>query len=124
MGWGRERSASAGPYRAAGPAICWTQIPVGRSRHRATTRGGGSGRTTPNGYGPAQISGGPERLVGHGYTPVSEQVLDVSKAQREPVIEPDGVADNLRWEAMTTVVRLTAVHPGILSERRSSCQYC
>src|SRR4051812_4962352 len=32
-----------------------------------------------------------------------EQLFDVTMAQVEPEVQPDGVADDLRWEAMATI---------------------
>jgi hypothetical protein len=42
----------------------------------------------------------PDRLVGDGYASFSQYQLDVTQAQAEDVIQPDGVADDLGGEPM------------------------
>ena len=52
----------------------------------------------------------PDRLPGDENTPFSEQIFDISVAQVESVVEPDGIADDVRWES----VALVGVHGLIL----------
>lgn len=57
------------------------------------------------------------RLVCHGDPTLGEQVLDVAKAEVEPVVQPHGVTDDLRREAVSSVAR----HPGTVPDWRSTC---
>ena len=42
-------------------------------------------------------------LVGDDDPPFSQQILDISKAERETMVEPDGVADDFSWETMFSI---------------------
>ena len=44
-----------------------------------------------------------DRLVADTNPTLGEQVFDVTMAQVEAEVQPDGVADDFRWEAMTAV---------------------
>jgi hypothetical protein len=46
---------------------------------------------------------GSDRLVRDGDSSLREQVLDIAKAECEPMIEPNGMADDFRWEPMTSI---------------------
>ena len=43
------------------------------------------------------------RLVGHNDGTLRKQIFDVSQAQRKPMIQPDCVTDDFRWEAMPSI---------------------
>ena len=43
------------------------------------------------------------RLVGHDDAPLGEEIFGVAEAQTEPVVEPDGVADDLGWKSIAVV---------------------
>jgi hypothetical protein len=44
----------------------------------------------------------------------SQEILDISEAQAEAMIEPDGVTDDLRRKSVSVVVECMAVHlPGL-----------
>ena len=45
------------------------------------------------------------RLVGHDDATLGEQFLDITRAEREAAVQPDGVADDRGREAMALVVR-------------------
>src|SRR2546427_10453371 len=45
----------------------------------------------------------PNRLVGYGDAPLSEEIFGIAEAQTEPVVEPDGVTDDLRRESVAVV---------------------
>ena len=66
---------------------------------------------------PAPVADG---LVGDGDSTLRQEVLDVSEAQAEPVVQPDGVADDLGWEPMTAVAGCRAVHLATLPPMGSS----
>ena len=34
---------------------------------------------------------------------LSEKVLDIAKAQSEPMVQPDGMADDLGWKAVASI---------------------
>ena len=42
-------------------------------------------------------------LVGDDDPPFSQQIFDISIAEREPVVEPNGTTDDFTWEPMTLV---------------------
>ena len=46
----------------------------------------------------------------HPDPPLRQEILDVSKAQTEPVVEPNGMADDLRWKPVATVAGCAVVH--------------
>ncbi len=58
---------------------------------------------------------GSNGFVGYGDAPLSEKVLDVAKAQREPMVQPDGVADDFGWEAVASI---QGFHRSIVAHRR------
>jgi hypothetical protein len=43
----------------------------------------------------------PDRLPADRYTSFGEQVLDNSRAEREAVVDPNRIGDDLAWEAVT-----------------------
>ena len=43
----------------------------------------------------------PNRLVGHGDAPLSDEIFGIAEAQTEPVVEPDGLTDDVRWESVS-----------------------
>jgi hypothetical protein len=54
-----------------------------------------------------------DRLIGDGDTSLRKQILHIAKAECEPMIEPDGMADNFRGEPMTLISRF---HPFIVAQ--------
>ena len=44
----------------------------------------------------------PYALVGNIEAPLGKQILHISKAQSEPGVEPNGVANDVRWKAVTS----------------------
>ncbi len=42
----------------------------------------------------------PYALVGNIEAPLGKQILHISKAQSEPGVEPNGVANDVRWKAV------------------------
>ena len=49
---------------------------------------------------PAPESNG---FVGYGDATFSEKVLDIAKAQSEPMLQPDGMADDLGWKPVASI---------------------
>ena len=49
---------------------------------------------------PAPESNG---FVGYGDATLSEKVLDIAKAQSEPMVQPDGMADDVGWKAVAAI---------------------
>ena len=45
--------------------------------------------------GPEPVAPGPDRLLGHLDTTFEHQLRHVAQAQREPVLQPDAMADDL-----------------------------
>ena len=43
-------------------------------------------------------------LVRNTDASLSKQVFDISKAQREPMVQPDGMADDFSWETMPSIL--------------------
>jgi hypothetical protein len=52
----------------------------------------------------------PDRLVGHHNPAFQHHLLDLTEAEREPVIQPDTVADDLRRKAESPVRQRTDGH--------------
>ena len=46
---------------------------------------------------------GSNGFVGYGDATLSEKVLDIAKAQSEPMVQPDGMADDLGWKAVASI---------------------
>ena len=46
----------------------------------------------------------PNCLVRNTDVSLSKQILDVSKAQCEPMVQPDSVADDFRWKTMPSIL--------------------
>ena len=44
-----------------------------------------------------------DRFVGDKDSSLCKQVFCVSKAQREPMVQPNGVTDDFRWKAMPSI---------------------
>ena len=55
-----------------------------------------------------------DRLVGDGDAALGEQILSISKAQAEAMVESDRVADNLGRKPVTAVAWHLAHHPSTL----------
>ena len=56
---------------------------------------------------PAPLTDG---FVGDRNPALRQQILHVAKAQAEPVVQPDGVADDLWWKPVAPVARCDGVH--------------
>ena len=53
----------------------------------------------------------PNRFVGHRDPTLREQVLRIAETQAESVIQPHGVADDVRRKSVTDVTEVWHVHP-------------
>jgi len=58
-------------------------------------------------------------LVGHLNTALGKKILDVAEAQRESVIEPDRIADDLWREPVAVIASLMFAHPASVPDGRS-----
>ena len=56
----------------------------------------------------------PNRFVRHDDAAFGQQILDIPEAQAVSVIQPDGVADDFRRQAMPKIAGSSNVHPGIV----------
>jgi len=52
-----------------------------------------------------------DRFSGYSDTPFGEQVFDIAMAEIEPVVEPDGITDDVGWKS----VALIGIHQLILA---------
>jgi hypothetical protein len=52
----------------------------------------------------------PNGLVGHGDTPLGQEILGISEAQTETVVQPDGMTDDRRWKSVSVVAGPKARH--------------
>ena len=52
----------------------------------------------------------PNRLVGHGDAPLSEEIFGIAEAQSETMVQPDGMTDDLRRESVAVVAGGRARH--------------
>ena len=48
----------------------------------------------------------PDGFVGNDNSALCQEILDISEAQAEAMVEPDGVADDLRRESVSSVARV------------------
>ena len=46
---------------------------------------------------------GSNGFVGYGDATLGEKVLHIAKAQSEPTVQPDGMADDLGWKAVASI---------------------
>ena len=46
---------------------------------------------------------GSNGFVGYGDATLCEKVLDIAKAQSEPMVQPDGMTDDLGWKAVASI---------------------
>ena len=58
---------------------------------------------------------GSNRFVGYGDATLSEKVLDIAKAESEPMVQPNGMADDFGWKAMASI---QGSHRSIVADRR------
>ena len=56
----------------------------------------------------------PNGFVRHDDAACGEQILDIPEAQTVSVVQPDGVADDVRWKAVPKVAGSTRMHLGIV----------
>lgn len=59
-------------------------------------------------------------LVGDFDTALGKQILDIAETQAESVIEPDCVADDLRWKSVTMVAWFAFAHHRSVPDGRST----
>ncbi len=57
---------------------------------------------------------GSNGFVGYGDATLSEKVLDIAKTQREPMVQPNRVTDDLGWKAVTSI---QGFHRSIVADR-------
>jgi hypothetical protein len=62
----------------------------------------------------------PDGLIGDDYPTLSEPILDITKAEAESMIEPNGLADDFRREAVAPVRDLVSCHVPSLTAARST----
>ncbi len=55
----------------------------------------------------------PNGFVRHDDAAFGQQILDIPEAQTVSVIQPDGVADDVRRKAMPKVAGSTSMHPAL-----------
>ena len=58
---------------------------------------------------------GSNGFVGYADATLREKVLDISKAQSEPMVQPDGMADDFEWKAVASI---QGFHRSIVADRR------
>ena len=61
-----------------------------------------------------------DRLVGDCNASFHEQILDIPKAEAEPVIDPDCMTDDFTRISVSVIRRSSALHPAILAGIGSS----
>ena len=65
---------------------------------------------SPRGVEPERQTPTPDRLLRHGGAPWGEEILDIAETEAEAVVEPDGVTDDLRRKAISTIAGQVAGH--------------
>ena len=61
-----------------------------------------------------------DALVGDDDPPLCQEIFDISEAQAEAVVEPNGMADDLRREPVSAVAGCVAIHPASLPDTPST----
>jgi len=64
----------------------------------------------------------PNGLIGDDDAPLGQQKFNISKAEAEYVIQPDGMGDEFGWKPMTIVRVGRALHPVSLAGPQPECQ--
>src|SRR4029077_11575778 len=59
---------------------------------------------------PEPVAPGPDRLIGHVDTTFEHQLLHVAEAQREPVVQPDAMTDDLGRKPEPLIRRACSGH--------------
>jgi hypothetical protein len=62
----------------------------------------------------------PNGFVANGYITLSEKVLDISDAEIEPIVKPNGMLNDRSWGSMSFI---DVVHRNMLPEGHLICQY-
>ena len=52
---------------------------------------------------PKSIAPLPNGFIGNLYTTLCQKIFDVAETETEPVVQPNGVANDFRWESMTVI---------------------
>ena len=52
----------------------------------------------------------PNRLVGDRHASLREEILSIAEAEAESIVEPDRVADDVRWESISVIAGGLAPH--------------
>ena len=52
----------------------------------------------------------PNRLVGDRYASLREEIFSIAEAEAESIVEPDRVADDVRWESISVIAGRLAPH--------------
>ena len=60
----------------------------------------------------------PDRLVRDRHAAFGEEILDVPKAKRESMVQPDSVLDDVRWETAAVAQGFRCFHPCSVTEVR------
>jgi hypothetical protein len=80
-------------------------------------------RPAPPAQSPHAAHPAPNGLVGDHNAALRQQILDVTKAQREPEIEPDRLSDDFGWEPGSLVADF--LHPlGFLTASEAASPNC
>ena len=53
-------------------------------------------------------------IVGYGDAPLREKVFDVAKAESEPMVQSNGMADDFGWKAVTSI---QGFHRSVVADR-------
>ena len=61
---------------------------------------------TPSKVGSEFPAPSPDGFIGNNSPAFGEEIFDITEAQAETVIDPDGVADDFRWKTVSVVTRL------------------
>ena len=59
-------------------------------------------------------------FITDGNIALGQQVFHISNTQIEPIVEPNGILNDRRWESMAFI---DVFHSGMLPDRRLTCQY-
>jgi len=68
------------------------------------------------------LASAPNGLIGDDDAPLGQQKFNISKAEAEYVIQPDGMGDEFGWKPMAIVRVGWALHPVSLAGPQPECQ--
>ena len=100
-------------WAEVGEGRAWTKENIVGSDTSPTQRGVTVSQGL-DGVNLTMLAPGSNGFVGYGDATLSQKIFDIAKAQSKPVVQPNGMADDLGWKAMLSIERF---HRPIVAHR-------